>query len=52
MSDCAFGNSPLSRLLKNSSLTEKHANISMNLRGSFQIHGFFIMLLGRLAVIC
>src|SRR5208282_788853 len=36
--------SPGSRLLKNSFLTEKYANIPMNLRVNFQIHGFFIIL--------
>src|SRR5208282_6245374 len=39
-------NRRLSRLLKNSFLTEKYANIPMNLRVNFQIHGFFIILLG------
>jgi|SRR5208282_448310 len=33
------------RLLKNSFLTEKYANIPMNLMVNFQIHGFFIILL-------
>jgi len=36
---------PLSRPLKNSFLTEKYANSSMNLRVNFQIHGFFSILL-------
>src|SRR5208282_4273933 len=33
------------RPLKNSFLTEKYANSSMNLRVNFQIHGFFSILL-------
>jgi hypothetical protein len=35
----------LNRLLKNSFLIEKYANIPMNLWVNFQIHGFFIILL-------
>src|SRR5208282_990960 len=39
------------RPLKNSFLTEKYANSSMNLRVNFQIHGFFSILLTA-AVTC